>query len=276
MTDQTPAANPAQGTAAPQVSMDNAPDEGTATAQAEPEHDGAEPKAGESQQKPSADDDKKRQSRYDRKIGKLTGENHYLKRQIAELTSRVDNVDKRTAPQAAPKPARASFETEDDFIEALTDWKLETKLAERDKANPPNKDQSNDQSRDIGVSRDDWGKRETAFAEKTPDYDDVLEDLVIPRNIIGGAVTHAILKHEKGPEILYHLAKNHEEADVLFALPPERAIPKINRIADGLGKSVAAAPKQTLPNPPSSIRGSGSGPKELSGRELRRKAGLIK
>lgn len=273
MTDQNPAANPAQGTAAPQVSADNATDEGTANAQAASEQDDADSTEGEGQQKkPAAQDSEKRQSRLDRKIGKLTYQANQTARENAELRKQIDELNKRTAPQAAPKPVRASFETEDDFIEALTDWKLDTKLAERDKANPK-PSQNNGQAPNIGVSKDDWEKRETAFADKTADYEDALEDFNPPRTLTGGAVSHAILKHEKGPELIYHLAKNPDEADILFALPPERATAKLQRIADGLGKSTTAAPKQQLPDPPTSLKGGNATTDEskLSGKDLLKK-----
>jgi hypothetical protein len=259
MTDETTAANPAQGEAAPEAAPDNA----EANAQAPVENEGKP--EGEQAKAPSEDADKKKQSRYDRKIGALTYQARQAQREAAELRERLAEVEKRTAPQAKPKPIRAGYETEDDFIEALTDWKLETKLSERDKAAP-----KQEQTEPKGVSKEDWEKRETAFADKTHDYNDAIDDLDIPRTLTGAAVSHAILKHEKGPEVLYHLAKNPDVLDDVLSLLPERASFKINRIAESLGKS--AAPKQQLPHPPSGIKAtSGGGSKtvaKMSGRDI--------
>lgn len=259
----------AQGNAAPQAS--NTPASGDDEGNAQPASDGGDGEGndGDQKAKQSADDRRKEQSRYDKKIGALTYQARQAQREAAELRAKLAEIDKRTAPKAPEKPKRAEYENEDDFFEALSDWKVERKLEERD-AKQPKDDGKERQSQGPKVTREDWEAKETAFSVKNPDYEDVIADLEIPRTVAGAALSNAILTHEKGPELLYKLAKDPDLLDSVIALPPERVLSKLNRIAATLTAG-AAAPQNNLPEPPRPVSGAGGGPKPLhkqSGKEI--------
>ena len=273
MTDETVRAEaPAtQETVAP--SKDNA----AAEPGSEKEQVDAQPGTGEPGEKQERKDDgSRRQSRLDRRIGELTYKNKQQERENAELRQRLEAVEKRTAPQTAPKPKADDYATNDDYVEALADWKVEQKLEERLKKQDEGRGKEN-QERQIQATRESWEAKESAFLDKTPDYDDVIQDFDIPKDATGAAVSNAILKHEKGPELVYHLARNPDLQDELFGLVPDRAVIRLKRIAAELGsKPQSQKPASNLPNPPSSVKGGGAAKSEnqMGGRELLKKYGL--
>jgi hypothetical protein len=118
---------------------------------------------------------------------------------------------KTEANDGKPKPE--SFDTHAEYVEALTDWKTDQKLNERDKKAEKNRFES-EQSKKMQT----YLEKKAAFAEKTPDFDDVIADadgIPVPH-----AVTQIIVESEHGPELAYELAKNRDEFARICKLPP--------------------------------------------------------
>lgn len=121
------------------------------------------------------------------------------------------------------KPTADQFETQEAFVEALTDWKL----GERDKATEKKGKEDALRNEQTTAVQQFVAKTEAYKAEVT-DFDDVMAaagDIQI-----SPALTHEVLTHENGPALQYYLAKNPAEADRLNQLSPLALAREIGRI----------------------------------------------
>lgn len=151
------------------------------------------------------------------------------------------------APAEDPgKPKAADFETYDEYIEKLTDWKIEQREAA----------QSAKQQQEAQAST--WQQRAAAAKAAMPDFDSVLSSSRAPMT---QAMAEVIRGSEHGPALAYHLAKNPAEAERLAGLSPHAAAHALGVIEARLSTPTAAPvtpPKKvtSAPPPPSTV-GSG-------------------
>lgn len=280
--DETPVT---QEAAVPETGGDNATDEGSENAQAEPEQDGAKPEDNERKAK-----EEEYSKRVQKRIASEVAQRRQAEERNAELERRLAEVEKKVS---APKAEKPQFPKSDDYntteeyqaaiaeyTDKLTDWKLDQRLTERDqKQTEAQKKQSEEAT--AKERAESFHKREAEFAKDKPDYDESVYEfsqVVKQLNDVNSAkITAEILAHEKGPDILYHLSKNKTAARDLYRTPAAFAADQINEIVAGFSNTAASQPNK-LPPPPDPVRGSSSGVKsetQMSGRELRRKHGLI-
>ncbi len=171
----------------------------------------------------------------------------------------------KNAPPAAvtakAKPEQKDFDTYDGYIEALADWRYETRKAE-DEAKAAQQARQNAERAAAEVHV----QRVNAAKERYPDYDEVMagvQSLPITREIHDG-----IVKSEKGPDIAYHLAKNPDEVRRIAALTPDRQLVEMGKLeakfetaATPANEKPNKADKKPLPKPPANVGGS-AGAKE--------------
>jgi flagellar biosynthesis GTPase FlhF len=89
-------------------------------------------------------------------------------------------------------------------------------------------------------------QRETDFAKANPDYISLTRDPSLP---FTRAIVELTAESEKGPEVLYYLAKNREIADRIAELSPVAAAREIGRIEAKLEKPPAPTPPLPRPAP---------------------------
>jgi len=92
--------------------------------------------------------------------------------------------------------------------------------------------------------------------EKYPDFHEVAES---PDVKITMAMAHAIVNHEQGPELQYHLGKHPEEAKRISALPIAAQLVELGVIAAGFRNQAApvaeaAAPAKPITSAPAPIK----------------------
>ncbi len=162
-----------------------------------------------------------------------------LTRQRYEEKARADiyesQITQRQAPQKAQdgRPQQAQFETAEDFVEALTDWKL----AQREQVAKAQEAQKSQQT--IAEKRD---KIFTA-AEEMGNFD--REDFAtVP---ITHPMAEAILDSDVGAKLVVHFNSHPEEAKRIADLPPARQAAEIGKLEVKL--STAPAPKSSAPKP---------------------------
>jgi len=183
----------------------------------------------------------KRGAQRQRRIDRLTAEIDLLK---AQLAAAHQPAKPATEPKQAPppgKPVLENFETLEAYQEALTDWKLDQREAQRAAQSAEQKLQT------------EWSKSEKASRAAHADYDDVVQSVKAPEGPGVIAARQAMLEDEAGAEILYHLAKHPDELRRIAALNPVSAVREIGKLAatltpsstaNGNGKpKVSAAPK---------------------------------
>lgn len=198
---------------------------------------------------------------------------------LEERLARLEGAGDKKADKAEPKPDTTgkpnpdSFETHAEYVEALTDWKLEQK----EKASKEQEARSKLEA-EIKSQEAAYQKRVETFKESVKDYDDTLaelDDIIFP-----AAVLDAIQSSDLGPQIAYDLAQDRKEAERIAALSPGAAYKAIGKLEAKLEAKAAEAkkpePKKTT-SAPAPIDPVGSGkstvkksPEEMSYSEYER------
>jgi hypothetical protein len=182
------------------------------------------------------------------RIDELTRQKHEAAREAAYWRGLAESqraAKETTQDRPTGKPSADSYENHEDFVEALTDWKLEQKLAEHD---------SRQQER---AKASTWQERATAARAEMPDFEEVMASSTAP---MSHAMAEAIKESEMGPKVAYHLAMHPEEAARLANMSPTSAIREIGKIEATLSAAKAApapAPRVTTAPKPADPIGSG-------------------
>lgn len=189
----------------------------------------AAPAAGE---EPKQDEpEHKKKGGFVRKIERLETQNELLERQNRELMERLAARPAETVSQPATdgqKPKLESFKTYEDYVEALTDWKIDQAKSDLGAEQAQN------------VVADSYAKQIEASRKLHPDWDEVFAE---NGDIMAFNETHqAIREHENGSEIVYHLLKNPDVAQKLAKMPVLRQIAEVGRISAVLERSDTPAP----------------------------------
>lgn len=135
---------------------------------------------------------------------------------------------------AAEKPQQKDFETYDEYIEALTDWKTEQALLKREQSKQADqqKQTAEEQTKavlDAHAARVDEAK--TRYA----DWDKAFEGMT--DSSFTDAIMVAIFESDHGPDITYHLAKHRDELARIAALSPIRQAAEIGKIETRFAKA---------------------------------------
>lgn len=159
------------------------------------------------------------------------------------------------APQVPPgfpaKPALESFETYDEYVDALTDWKTDLKFAQRDFQTQVQQQKTQHQQ-----VYEDHGKRTTEAKARYPDFDAVIaasSDIPARQELIS-----AIVESDVSGDLLYHLAKNPAEVEKLNNLPERAMLRELGKIESRIATGVAPKKASNAP-PPIAPVGSGGG-----------------
>lgn len=159
------------------------------------------------------------------------------------------------------KPNADDYESHEEYIEALTDFKLDARLKERDAKKI--KEVENNKERQVAS---DWQNKIGAFAEETPDFVEVMESA---EDIDLSNCKDAIFESDLGAEVLYDLAKNPEEAQRISELSTNAAIRAIGRIEARLELKTETTKTETkkltkAPKPLTRSAGSGKISKDIN------------
>jgi hypothetical protein len=186
-------------------------------------------------------------------IDRLNAENAELRRAKAELDAL--RAPKAAAPVADDgKPNLAQFDYDiEKFTEAKAAWEVERILKSRDEATQKQAAQS--QQQEILQA---YQERLEAFADDHPDFQEVVGSIQYP---LADELQAAIMAHEKGAAIAYHLGLNDDDAFQLASVQPHLAAAAVDRLAKRLAAPApVAAPAATrpvtkAPAPPPSLTG---------------------
>lgn len=162
-------------------------------------------------------------------------------------------------PAADGKPNPDNYETQAEYLEALTDWKVEA----RDKAREA-KAQETEAKTKQETQLQQFKSREDGFREATADYDAVINQAIADDTPMSPALWSEIQDHEHGPALLYYLAQNPDEAERLAGMNATQVAREVGRLesrfvpsADGgqqqQQQQRQAAPVSKAPKPPSMV-----------------------
>lgn len=164
-----------------------------------------------------------------------------LEQRLAQLEGAGDSKSKKveTKVEAGGKPSPDDYESHADYVDALTDWKID----QREKAKVEHEQKSKLQTEQQKLIQDHSARVES-FKKKTADFDDVLSEVdEIP---VSPAVQELILTSDNGPALMYELAKNPEEFERINKLSPLAAARELGRLESKLS---AQASEEKKPEP---------------------------
>lgn len=185
-----------------------------------------------------------------KRIDELTRDKHEALRRAQWLEQQYELLQKQlNAPKVEEKPKTPQapqgrptidqFEDVDDYIAAVTDWKLEQVEKQREqraREESQKKTQTENQRR--------ISKQVEKARQKHADFDEVVihnPDLAITQDM----ATALVEMGDVGGDVAYHLGKNPQEAARIAQLPPQRQLIELGRLEASLtlnAKRVTSAP----------------------------------
>lgn len=231
-----------------EAAKDTEPDESIDTEVDEDDQDLNSSDESETEESESDDDTEKvenpkKAKGFQKKIKKLVGRLSEKDREIeywknAALSAKKTDVqpeaiEKTKADQKtleASKPRSDQFETNEEYVDALTDWKLQ----QMQKENAEKEKQAKLKTEFESKAQTFQQKVET-FKTEHQDFDDLMEavdDIPISVN-----VQDAILASDDGPALMYELAKNRDLYKKINGMNRDRAFLEIGKIEARIQKS---------------------------------------
>jgi len=163
-----------------------------------------------------------------------------------EIQALRDEFEALKAPQKAAqegKPTLDQFESYDEFTDALTDWKIDQREAQRDQK--AKEESSNKQRNDIQKS---YADKSDKFRESTPDYDDVIAEIADVE--LTQAFATSVLESDQSAELTYYFGKNPDELDRLNSENQRFVDREMGKLEAKLSSTPKTVPKQsTAPAP---------------------------
>lgn len=216
------------------VAVEDAPVEETAAPEAE-----AEPTQEET---PEQEEHRKKtgSQRAKEKAQRLAEENEMLRRLLTQQQKPAEQESPK-APQADGKPLQENYETHAEWVEAVTDWKVDQRLREREAKVEAEKRQTT------------WQTKAEAARAKYQDFDDALESAPAPSR----PVAEVLAESPVGAELAYHLANHPDDYQRINRMSPVAAARELGLLEARLAtpKSAAApvAAASRAPKPPSPV-----------------------
>jgi hypothetical protein len=177
------------------------------------------------------------------------------------LEMKLNALEAQATPmEATNRPQRASYANDDDFVDALTDWKADAAIAKRESQHA----EARLKAEQAEVAQQ-WDSRQQKAITAIPDYAEVIgkSEVIVPPY-----VHQALLESEQGPEIAYYLALHPEEAKRIASMKPLAAIKRIaalERDLEDLGDGEPVKPKapelpkkSRAPEPINPVKGVGA------------------
>lgn len=198
-----------------------------------------------------------------KRIDRLTWEANEAKRKAEELEAKLRERQERQPDPLAARPKMEDFQDYEAYLEALADWKAEEKaqrLREELKAESEKTRAKTEADRRMEAFR----AAESKFRATVTDYDEAIQDA--QDTPMTQVMFDVILESEVGPNILYYLAKNPDEAERIAHLSPARQAAEIGKLEDKLAQQLKDPQKPKASNAPPPVnpvraRGSASTPR---------------
>lgn len=195
---------------------------------------------------------KKKDAKRLRERDELRRENEVLRKlalERSEARERAqENPDKPKPQQPSGEPTRDQYGSYEEFIEARADWradrKVDQKFTEREA-----KDRERQTQTDQQTARESFKKQMKDSAKDIEDFDEVLSEMK-PTDPVANISASAIEAADAPGKVLYHLAKNPDEAERIASLSPGKQAREIVRLEEKLAKPPVKPSKAPEPITP--------------------------
>lgn len=225
-------------------------DSGTKKTEVEDEKDDSEDV--DSEELEASDDSEKdkpkKKGGFQRRIDKLNARyttaqqeiEHWKKLALKDAgDSKVDSVETKSV-DAHGKPNPDSYDTHAEYVEALTDWKIE----QREKVGKEASQREKQQAEQNEIKKAHF-EREQSFSKKTPDYADVIKEFVEINPPVSLTFENLLYSSDNGPQILYELAQNMDEFNRINSLSPIAVAKEFGKLEAKIS-SKPSEPKQEI------------------------------
>lgn len=181
------------------------------------------------------------------RIDDLTAKLRQAERERDIYKGAADPTPAQNSPEGA-KPSRDDFISDDDYLEALADWKIDDRMAKQA------------QAREEMTLEVTWEQRQTEAMKAIPDYADVVSKSAV---VVLPHIQRAILESPEGPQLAYHLAQNPQVAEALNKSSPIQAVMELAKIGVKLTDSPARSASKA-PAPITPVTGQGNNVTDMS------------
>lgn len=166
-----------------------------------------------------------------------------------ELEAQLETLKTANTPlDPGDKPVRSKFASEDEYLDAMADWKADQRIAKRER------EQAEARARaEFEAIESNWTKQVEKVKAEIPDYEEVIGEADVP---ISDVLSIAMKEHPQGAELLYYMAKNPDEARRISRMRPVGAIRALDALARDLSDDAEPEPPKTskAPEPISPVK----------------------
>jgi hypothetical protein len=199
---------------------------------------GEQPTEGEVEQpKPSRD------RRAEKRIASLTRKNDEAQREIGYWKALAEKSSQQPAAQANAKPQPNQYPSYDEYVDALTDWKLEQRLVKAEAPQP--KEQPQPTSSKTKPRNEALVERLVESGKDIEDFQDVLRVITAPGYPISEAMRDYLEDAEQPALMAQWYADNPRKALRISGMDPVDAEAELDKVAATL-----ARPARTTTAPP--------------------------
>jgi hypothetical protein len=212
----------------------------------ESEEETTEPPEEEKAAKEAADLEARKQKRKERNNRRLAAHNQKIEAELAKIREENAYLKGQIQNREPAKPNLEDYDTQEEYLDALTDWKLDKRIAEAESDEPTPEDTETTQLVDQEVYDDYVEKGESQFGD---DFKDMMEAASNGEFEASPVMAEAIFESENGPAIAMYLYDNPKESSKIARMTPARQVREILKIEGNLKpqKSVSRAPKPATP-----------------------------
>jgi len=243
---------------------DSTPSEAAPVAEP-PEVDNGQSEPVEASEEATATEDRKRNPKLEIRFEKITKQREEARaeaqreREAREsLEAKVRELEGRTQPQkveASEEPRPEQFTDMYEYAKALTDYKVDQRLAEEKQKEAQAKVEAQRQQ-----VINTWAKRVESAKAEMPDFEAMVGSADV---VVSNEVRDAIFESDVGPQVLYHLAENPEIAEKLQGMTVTSALRTIGRLEAQFAKAETQTKpvvgKSKAPAPINPIRSAANG-----------------
>ncbi len=231
--DDAPKSAPAKKEDAGETADDSDPSEDKSDSDSEGAEDAADDEESEETEEDEdelkADDDnedrpkkksgfKKRIERFQRRLSEKEREAEYwraeaLKSQGPKPEPTLDKTPQTAMPDTDQKPLADDFESIEEYVEAVTDWKLkqaEAKIVEKQRLAQA--------KTEFQVQVEQFQAKVAEFSKTQEDFGEVVDDA--SDVVLTPGLQESILSSDFGPQVMYELALNKKEFERINGLTP--------------------------------------------------------
>lgn len=166
---------------------------------------------------------KKRIDKLNKRVTEKQSEIEYWRSEALKNQKPITPEKSQPKLEQSGKPLSAQFDSHEEYIEALTDWKVEQKEVQREA-----KKKETEIKTSVESQRQKYFERAKEFAKTQSDYQEVVADVDdIPMSL---AVQQLLLESDNGPELAYQLAQDRDEYKRICSLSPMAAAREVGKL----------------------------------------------